>query len=62
MALKSGNDLRLFGGVKNVLDDQGPFVPRTGDNYERGIGNFDSKFGGVFAVDLATGDRVTLSR
>jgi len=44
--LNSGSDLRAFGGVKNVFDDQGPFVPRTGDSYERGIGNFDSKFGG----------------
>jgi len=44
--LNSGSDLRAFGGVKNVFDDQGPFVPRTGDTYERGIGNFDSKFGG----------------
>jgi len=45
-SLNSGSDLRVFGGVKNVFDDQGPFVPRTGDSYERGIGNFDSKFGG----------------
>ena len=40
------DSLRFFGGVKNVFDDKGPMVPRTGDSYERGIGNFDSKFGG----------------
>lgn len=40
------NTLRLFAGVKNLTDDKGPFIPRTGDNYERGIGNFDSKYGG----------------
>ena len=39
-------DLRLFAGVKNVFDDCGPFIPRTGDNYERGIGNYDSKYDG----------------
>jgi outer membrane receptor protein involved in Fe transport len=44
--LESGSDLRLFGGVKNIFDQKGPFIPRTGDTYERGIGNFDSKFGG----------------
>jgi hypothetical protein len=38
--------MRWFGGVKNVFDDKGPMVPRTGDSEERGIGNFDSKFGG----------------
>ena len=36
----------FYGGVKNVFNDKGPFVPRTGDTYERGIGNFDSKFEG----------------
>jgi outer membrane receptor protein involved in Fe transport len=44
--LSGGSDLRLFGGVKNVFDQNGPFIPRTGDTYERGIGNFDSKYGG----------------
>ena len=33
--------LRLFGGVKYVFNDMGPFVPRTGDSIERGIGNFE---------------------
>jgi len=53
--LNSGSDLRLFGGVKNVFDDKGPFVPRTGDTYERGIGNFDSKFGGGIGRFLFAG-------
>jgi iron complex outermembrane receptor protein len=43
---KWADTVRWFGGVKNVFNDQGPFIPRTGDNYETGIGNFDSKYGG----------------
>lgn len=39
-------NLRFYGGVKNVFNDKGPFVPRTGDQAESGIGNFDSKFEG----------------
>ena len=38
-------DLRLSGGVRNLFNND-PFVPRTGDNAERGIGNYDSKFNG----------------
>ena len=38
--------LRLFGGVKNVFDDMGPFMPTGGDTYESGPGNFDSKYDG----------------
>ncbi|MFT4654267.1 MAG: iron complex outermembrane receptor protein [Patiriisocius sp.] len=41
-----GTDLRLSGGINNVFDDQGPFVPNTGDNVESGRGNFDSEYGG----------------
>ena len=44
--LDSGSDLRAFGGIRNIFDQKGPFIPRTGDTYERGIGNFDSKWGG----------------
>jgi len=40
-----GGDLNLFGGVRNMFDKD-TFVPRTGDAYEGGIGNYDSKFGG----------------
>ncbi|WNC70614.1 TonB-dependent receptor [Thalassotalea psychrophila] len=44
----SQTQIRLFGGANNVFDNKGPFIPRTGDNYERGVGNFDSKYeGGV---------------
>ena len=46
MDLRDNQTLRFYGGVKNVFNDMGPFVPRTGDNYESGIGNFDSKFEG----------------
>jgi outer membrane receptor protein involved in Fe transport len=45
MELKSGADLNFFGGVRNLFDND-IFVPRTGDAYEGGIGNYDSKFGG----------------
>ncbi len=37
--------LRLSAGVRNVFDDD-PFIPRTGDAFEGGIGNFDSKYNG----------------
>jgi len=45
MELKGGADVNLFGGVRNMFDKD-VFVPRTGDAYEGGIGNYDSKFGG----------------
>jgi iron complex outermembrane receptor protein len=42
----SGTELRFFGGANNVFDNKGPFVPNTGDNVERGTGNFESEYGG----------------
>jgi iron complex outermembrane recepter protein len=39
-------DLKLYGGVRNVFNDKGPFVPNTGDNVESGRGNFNSAYGG----------------
>ena len=45
MALESGANLNLYGGIRNMFDKD-IFVPRTGDAYEGGIGNYDSKFGG----------------
>jgi outer membrane receptor protein involved in Fe transport len=45
MAMRGGTSLSFFGGIRNMFDKD-PFVPRTGDNYETGIGNYDSKFGG----------------
>ncbi|NOR36140.1 MAG: TonB-dependent receptor, partial [Woeseiaceae bacterium] len=45
MALQGGSNLNIFGGVRNLFEKD-PFVPRTGDAYEGGIGNYDSKFGG----------------
>ncbi len=41
----AGADLNIFGGVRNIFDED-IFVPRTGDNIENGIGNFDARFGG----------------
>ncbi len=45
MELESGTDLRLSAGARNIFNER-PFVPRAGDNFENGIGNFDSKFNG----------------
>ena len=38
--------LRLYGGIRNVLNDQGPFIPTGGDTDASGPGNFDSPYGG----------------
>ena len=46
MQTESLGNLRLFGGVKNIFDDMGPFMPTGGDTYESGPGNFDSKYDG----------------
>jgi outer membrane receptor protein involved in Fe transport len=46
MELNNGAKLNLYGGVRNVFDDKGPLVPRTGDNIENGVGGFDSKWDG----------------
>ena len=43
--LNNGTGLSVFGGVRNMFNKD-IFVPRTGDAYEGGIGNYDSKFGG----------------
>jgi iron complex outermembrane recepter protein len=45
MTLESGSTLNVYGGIRNMFDKD-IFVPRTGDAYEGGIGNYDSKFGG----------------
>ncbi len=45
MTLDNGSTLNVYGGIRNMFDKD-PFVPRTGDNVEAGIGNYDSKFGG----------------
>jgi iron complex outermembrane receptor protein len=46
--LKSDSTLRLYGGVKNVFNDKGPFIPVSGEPYEGGAANFDSKYDGGF--------------
>ena len=38
--------MNLYGGIRNVFDDQGPLIPRTGDSAERGVAGFDSKYDG----------------
>ena len=45
MEMRGGSRLNLFGGIRNLFDKD-PFVPRTGDAYEGGIGNYDAFFGG----------------
>ncbi len=46
MVLRNGSALNLYGGVRNVFNDKGPLVPRTGDSAERGVAGFDSKYDG----------------
>jgi len=61
MTLDNGSALNLYGGVRNLFDND-VFVPRTGDAFEGGIGNYDSKFGGgigrfvFFGVELRFDD------
>ncbi|MCH1928670.1 TonB-dependent receptor [Shewanella sp. A25] len=38
--------LRLYGGVNNLFDNQGPWVADTGDLDATGNGNFSSSYGG----------------
>jgi len=45
MTLASGATMNMYAGVRNIFDND-TFVPRTGDAFEGGIGNYDSKFGG----------------
>ncbi len=45
MTLDSGAAVNVYAGIRNMFDKD-VFVPRTGDAYEGGIGNYDSKFGG----------------
>ncbi len=40
------DSLRLYAGVRNMFNDQGPFIPTGGDTYASGPGNFDSPYGG----------------
>jgi outer membrane receptor protein involved in Fe transport len=46
MDLRNESTVRLYGGVKNVFNDMGPFIPVSGDPYEGGVANFDSKWDG----------------
>jgi outer membrane receptor protein involved in Fe transport len=57
----SGGNLNIFGGVRNLFDKD-IFVPRTGDAYEGGIGNYDSKFGGGIGRFYFIGAEMTFGR
>ncbi|MFC3094414.1 TonB-dependent receptor [Alteromonas sediminis] len=46
METQQDYDVKLYGGVRNVFNNLGPWVPNTGDNYETGRGNFESAYGG----------------
>ncbi|MEE4218905.1 MAG: TonB-dependent receptor [Xanthomonadales bacterium] len=48
MDLSNRSTLRLYGGVKNIFNDMGPFIPVSGEPYEGGVANFDSKYDGGF--------------
>ena len=51
--------VRLYGGVRNVFDEMGPFMPRGGDTYESGPGNSDNKYGGLVGRFVYMGAEVT---
>jgi len=53
------DSMRLYGGVRNVFDDKGPFMPTGGDTYESGPGNFDSKYDGGVGRFIYAGIEVT---
>ncbi len=46
MELRNNSTVRMYGGVKNVFNDMGPFIPVSGEPYEGGVANFDSKWDG----------------
>ena len=58
MQTDSFGNLRLFGGIKNIFDDMGPFMPTGGDTYESGPGNFDSKYDGGVGQFLYVGAEI----
>ncbi len=39
-------EMDIYGGIRNLFNDKGPFIPNGGDNYETGTGNFNSAYGG----------------
>jgi outer membrane receptor protein involved in Fe transport len=41
MQTEAIGEVRLFGGVKNIFDEMGPFIPTSGDTYISGPGNTD---------------------
>jgi outer membrane receptor protein involved in Fe transport len=46
MQTEWAESLRLYAGIRNVFNDQGPFIPTGGDTFASGPGNFDSPYGG----------------
>ncbi|SUI60636.1 TonB-dependent receptor plug domain-containing protein [Shewanella morhuae] len=46
MDINNSAQLRLYGGVRNIFDNQGPWVANTGDLVESGTGNYSSAYGG----------------
>ncbi|GAB3020798.1 TonB-dependent receptor domain-containing protein [Bowmanella dokdonensis] len=46
LELEQDRELKLYGGVRNLFNNLGPWVPNTGDNLETGAGNFHSAYGG----------------
>ncbi|AZQ09364.1 TonB-dependent receptor plug domain-containing protein [Shewanella khirikhana] len=45
MDVAKQTELRLYGGVRNIFDNQGPWIPASGV-YNTGRGNYDSLYGG----------------
>ncbi len=50
--------LRFYGGIRNMFNDKGPFIPTSGDTYASGPGNFDSPYGGGVGRYLFAGIEV----
>ncbi|MGL4712190.1 MAG: TonB-dependent receptor domain-containing protein, partial [Shewanella sp.] len=46
MDVSQGAELRLYTGVRNIFDNQGPWVAVTGDLVESGTGNYSSAYDG----------------
>ncbi len=41
---QNGNELRIFGGINNVFDDVGPFIPYSGDVAGADVGNVSGEY------------------
>ncbi len=59
LELDNDVEVRLFGGARNMFNNLGPLVANTGDNVERGRGNFSSEFDGGVGRFIFLGAELT---